>query len=420
MTIRPGMRFCMVTTFYPPYAFGGDAMYVQQLSNELAKRGHHVEVIHSRDAYDLLAGQGPAAAEVDHPNVTVHALRSRWRFLSSLLAHQTGQPTYYSSRIKEIFRRRFDVIHYHNVSLVGGPGVLHYGDAIKLYTLHEYWLACPTHMLFKFNRKVCTRKRCLACTIVHRRPPQLWRYAGAIRGAVKEVDLFIAPTEFAKKQHIEMGLKIPIAELPYFTSRWESPGPRPPLGLSPYFLFVGRLEKIKGLQSLLPVFRRYEKAQLWIVGTGAYEMALRRMANGAPNIRFLGYQSGKQLRTLYSQAVATIVPSLWQEIFGIVILEAFSQATPVIVRNRGGMPQVIAESGAGFVFETEQELLFAMDRLLGDPSLRDELGRRGYEAFRNKWSAEVHLSKYLGIIERIAASRRKHLTSGKICTDNVT
>ena len=48
----------------------------------------------------------------------------------------------------------------------------------------------------------------------------------------------------------------------------------------PYFLFVGRLEKIKGLQELLPVFGHYEKAQLWIVGVGDYEPVLHRMARG--------------------------------------------------------------------------------------------------------------------------------------------
>ena len=54
------MRFCMVTTFYPPYAFGGDGVFVQQLSNELAKRGHQVEVIHCRDAYNLLTDRTPS------------------------------------------------------------------------------------------------------------------------------------------------------------------------------------------------------------------------------------------------------------------------------------------------------------------------------------------------------------------------
>ena len=47
------MRFCMVTTYYPPYHFGGDAIYVRALSRALVSLGHEVEVMHCVDAYRL-------------------------------------------------------------------------------------------------------------------------------------------------------------------------------------------------------------------------------------------------------------------------------------------------------------------------------------------------------------------------------
>ncbi len=402
------MRFCMVTTFYPPYNFGGDGIFVHQLSNELAKRGHHVEVVHCRDAYQFLSGGSPSIPYQDHPNVTVHGLKSRAGFLSPLVTQQTGWPALKSSQLNAILEKPFDVIHFHNISLVGGPKVLEYGRAVKLYTLHEYWLVCPTHMLFKFGQEVCTEQSCFACTIAHRRPPQMWRYTRMIEEAVNHVDLFIAPSEFTMQKHREMGLQKPIAELPYFTSRWSHDQPNEayvPREV-PYFLFVGRLEKIKGLQTLIPVFRRYRNAQLWIAGTGEYEKALCAMAADSPNIKFLGRQSGEQLRLLYEQAVATIVPSIWYEVFGIVILESFTQKTPVIVSNRGGMSKVVNNSGGGgFVFNTESELIGAMDRLLNEPSLREQMGQRGYQALQQKWSAEVHIPQYLRLIEQTTASR---------------
>jgi glycosyltransferase involved in cell wall biosynthesis len=402
------MRFCMVTTFYPPYAFGGDAVYVQQLSNELAQRGHEVEIIHCIDAYNLLGHRKAPITEHDHPNVTVHSLKSPFGFLSPVATHQTGRPTLKFSRVKQILNKPFDVIHYHNISLIGGPTILHYGHAVKLYTLHEYWLICPTHMLFKYNHKVCVHQQCFSCTVVHGRPPQLWRQTKMMARALNQVDLFLAPSGFVRNKHFEMGLQIPMAELPPFSSRWDSceslPEPRTTSD-TPYFLFVGRLEKIKGLQELLPLFSRYDKAQLWIVGTGGYEPVLRQMARGSANIKFLGHKSGEQLRSLYQHAIALIVPSLWYEVFGIVILEAFALATPVIVRDRGGMPQVIAESGGGFVYATEKELVTGMGQLLRDRNLRQEMGRRGYEAWHKKWHAEVHVKRYLELIEEIAAAR---------------
>src|SRR6266516_3494124 len=290
------MRFCMVTTFYPPFNFGGDGVFVQQLSNELAKREHHVEVVHSTDAYHSLAGGVPQADSTDHPNVTVHRLRSRFGFLSPLATQQTGFPFFKSTRLKEILGSHFDVVHYHNISLIGGPKILHYGQGIKLYTLHEYWLLCPTHLLFKYNHQPCTRPQCFTCTLAHKRPPQWWRYSGMVRDAVKQVDTFIAPSKFTKQKHREMGLEVPIVELPYFTARWQQ-GETPDRGTHnelPYFLFVGRLEKVKGLQTLLPIFRSYEKARLLVAGTGSYESVLRRMAAGSAHTTFLGYQAGAQ------------------------------------------------------------------------------------------------------------------------------
>jgi glycosyltransferase involved in cell wall biosynthesis len=224
---------------------------------------------------------------------------------------------------------------------------------------------------------------------------------------VNHVDLFIAPSEFTMQKHREMGLQRPIAELPYFTSRWvhDLPTEKYMSRDVPYFFFIGRLEKIKGLQTLIPVFRRYRHAQLWVAGTGEYEGTLRAMAADSPNIKFLGHQSGEQLRLLYEQAVATVVPSIWCEVFGIVILESFTQKTPVIVSNMGGMPKLVEDSGGGFVFETETELVAAMDRLLGEPSLREQMGQRGYQALQQKWSAEVHIPQYLRLIEQATASR---------------
>jgi glycosyltransferase involved in cell wall biosynthesis len=403
------MRFCMITTFYPPYSFGGDGVFVQQLANELADRGHDVHVVFCKDAYNALR-MGPACgqAHLDHAGITLHALKSSSGFFSPLATYLTGRPLLKSSYIKKILQTNFDVIHYHNISLIGGPKILHYGSAVKVYTLHEYWLICPTHSLFKYNRDLCTDRRCLLCTLVHHRPPQFWRYSTMIKEAVKHVDLFIAPSQIVKKKHVEMGLDIPITELPPFISQrnWQMHSKEGTTAKVPYFLFVGRLEKIKGLHTVIPVFRRYAKAQLWIAGVGEYERVLRRIARDVSNIRFLGYQSSDQLRLLYRDAIAVIVPSLWYEVFGLVILEAFSQATPVIVTNRGAMPSIVKQSGGGFVFDTSAELIVAMDRLVDSPELRNELGRRAYAALHKNWHADHHIERYLQMVAKAMATRR--------------
>ena len=408
------LRFCMITTFYPPYNFGGDGIFVHQLANELAARGHHVEVIHCIDAYRLMGRPAPAQCYSDHPNVKVHGLKSRFGSFSPLATQQTGRPLFKSARIRKILAKGFDVIHYHNISLIGGPRILEYGDAIKLYTMHEYWLVCPTHVLFRFNRAVCTRPHCFTCELAYRRPPQWWRHSDMIQAAVKYVDAFIAPSRFSKNLHRRMGLDAHIAHLPHFVPGSESEMPlaqrqaphRPEA--KPYFLFAGRLEKIKGLQTVIPIFRRYDKAQLWIAGEGSYGASLRGLAGDSDNIVFLGHKTKDELQTLYRNAVALVMPSLSLEVFALVILEAFLQRTPVIVRNIGGMPEVIQESGGGIVYDTEPELVSAMESLLSNVGWRDRLGELGFKAVAGKWSADAHLNSYFGLIHEIAARKSIH------------
>jgi glycosyltransferase involved in cell wall biosynthesis len=231
-----------------------------------------------------------------------------------------------------------------------------------------------------------------------------------LEAAVRHVDAFITPSRFSKDRHYEMGLDVPIVHLPYFvptaeTASLTSVGAVGEVPEEPYFLFVGRLEKLKGLQTLIPVFRHYSKAQLLIAGTGGYEPRLRQLAEGSVNIRFLGYLSGRQLQALYRQAVAVIVPSICFDVFALVTIEAFRQKTPAIVRNMGGMPEIIEASGGGFVYETEEELVAAMDQLVANPSYRRELGLRGYQAYQRKWTAEAHLKRYFALISEIALSK---------------
>jgi len=408
MTDRKPMKFCMICTFYPPYNFGGDAAYVHRLSNELARRGHSVDVIHCVDSYRLLAGRMPHKPYDDHPNVTVHGLTSRFGFLSPLATQQTGLPLLKAGAIRDVLDKGFDVIHYHNVSLVGGPGVLKLGTGIKLYTMHEHWLVCPMHILFKYNRRTCDRRRCLLCTLVHRRPVQWWRYTRMLDRAARHVDTFLAPSRFTLEKHRGLGFRHPMVHLPYFVPPPESSQTAQPTDIDaeldePYFLFVGRLERLKGLQTVIPLLRSYRRARLLIAGVGSYEAKLRRLADGCDHIRFLGFQAGPALAALYRRAVATIAPSICFDVFPFTILESLTFATPVIARRIGGMPEAIADTGGGVVYETDDELLAAMDRLMDDPSLRDRLGRLGKAGCERLWTAEPHLRQYFEIIDRLAA-----------------
>ena len=402
------LRFCLVSTFYPPYNFGGDGIYAYRLANGLARLGHHVTVLHSPSAYEMLAGAKPSGDYDDHPNVTVRPIRTPLGKLGLLAVQQTGRPCLQAGQLKKwLHRGDYDVIHYNNVSLLGGPHVFRYGRALKLCTLIEHWLICPMHVLWKFDREVCTRPSCLLCTLHGRRPPQLWRYTGLMRRAARSIDAFVGPSLFTMRMHKERGLRGAMIQLPLFHSEPDAGSdPDPPADNSkPYFLFVGRLERIKGVQTIIPTFRQLPDVDLVVAGSGTYERQLREMAGPAPNIRFVGRADVQQLHHLYRGAVATIVPSLCYETFGIIVAESFATATPVIVRDHSSLREFIEQHGGGFTFSNDEELREAIDRLRNDRELNDRLGRDGRTAYEAEFAEPRFIRHYLDVVRQLLDTR---------------
>jgi glycosyltransferase involved in cell wall biosynthesis len=408
----------MITTFYPPENFGGDGIAIQRLSRALVRRGHEVTVLHDLDAYRVLSGGRKPPPSDEPEGLEVVGLASGMGGISTLLTQQFGRPIVHGRRIERLLDEgAFDIIHYNNVSLVGGPGVLALGEAVKVYEAHEHWLVCPSHVLWRHNREVCTGRQCVRCVLSYRRPPQLWRYTGALERRLSEIDLFIAKSEFSRQKHVEFGFSRDMTVLPYFLPDLEgSARPAPPEDRSaetgsrerPYFLFVGRLEEIKGLDDVIPTFRSYEGADLLIAGDGNYRDELERLAAGNPRVRFLGRIAPEDLDRYYRGAVALIVPSICFETFGIILIEAFRQGTPVIARSLGPFPEIVEACSGGELFGTPDELVSAMERMRTDPDHRNACAESAQRGFREIWSESAVVPRYLEMVGRAAEQGGRH------------
>jgi glycosyltransferase involved in cell wall biosynthesis len=402
------LRFCMVTTFYPPYNFGGDGIGVQRLARALVRRGHDVTVIHDADAFLALhRGEEPAAG-ADDDGVDVMRLRSRLRTLSPLLTQQTGRPIVHGRAIRRLLDDgAFDVINFHNISLVGGPGILSAGRGLKVMMAHEHWLVCPTHVLWRHGREPCPGKQCTRCVLRSRKLPQYWRYTGFLERQLRHVDLFIAISEFSRAKHREFGFPREMEVLPCFlpaSAAAEDAHTDSSPHARPYFLFVGRLERIKGLDDVIPLFREFREADLLVAGEGTHAATLKRLAADLPHVRFLGGVPEDRLDDYYRHALALVVPSVCFETFGIIVIEAFRHGVPVLARRIGPLPDLVERSGGGSVFETPAELLAALRRLHAEPGRRAQLGEAARQAFEDHWSEDVVVPRYLELI-RSAAER---------------
>lgn len=378
---------------------------MQRLARALVEREHSVTVVHDVDAFNLMSGGTRPSAPTPDDGVEVIRLESSIGRLSPILAQQTGEPTIHRSTLRSLFRdRSFDVVNFHNASLIGGPGIFGIaGQSAKIYSAHEHWLVCPTHVLWRHERELCTGRQCIRCQIRYSRPPQMWRYTDRLEDNLSKIDAFIAMSEFSRSKHAGMGFAHPMHVVPPFVParakvEWGRPHDRP------YFFFAGRLEKIKGVQTVIRRMRSIPDADLVVAGKGSYRSELESL--GGVNVRFVGSLGTDELSRYYSHAIATVVPSITYETFGLTLIESFSHGTPVIARQLGPFPEIVHKSGAGLLFSTDTELDSAMQRLLHDDGLRMRLSANAVASHRMYWCDDAVLPQYLQVVEQAMGRRR--------------
>jgi glycosyltransferase involved in cell wall biosynthesis len=407
------LRIIMFSTFYPPYSFGGDAVGVQRMAQALVARGHDVTVVHDIDAFTTLGGPTPGVTQADD-GITRIGLESRFNVMSNLLTQQLGRPVVHAGQIRDILATgKYDIIWYNNASLVGGPGLLDMGEGLKIYEAHEHWLVCPMHVLWRYNRELCDKKECLRCSLSFLRPPQAWRYTGMLDRKLDQIDLLIAKSAFSRDMHKTFGLRQEMTVLPYFLADMDPADmPEPAAHPRPYFLFVGRLEKIKGLQDVFPAFEQFPDADLLILGDGDYGDELKSLAADNPRIQFLGRKPLDELTAYYRGALGLIVPSVCYETFGIILIESFRLGTPVIARRLGPFPEIVEKAQGGVLYETQDQLLAAMRTIQNDPDWRARHGQAARVGFETHWREDRVLQAYGAELAR-AAHRRGDQTLGR-------
>jgi len=184
-------------------------------------------------------------------------------------------------------------------------------------------------------------------------------------------------------------------------------------------LFVGRLMKEKGVHLILDVMpkliKQYPNLKLVITGASRYGRNIttpyvrsiyRQAAKLRKNVVFTQFMPPHKIPYIYQLADIVVIPSLWQEPFGRVNLEAMASCKAIVASNRGGIPEVVKHEENGFVVSLknhEEELYESICRLLESSELREEFGKKGLERVKEfTWvkTAEQYLEVYKNLVQQ--------------------
>lgn len=137
--------------------------------------------------------------------------------------------------------------------------------------------------------------------------------------------------------------------------------------------YLGELTEKKGLLWLLDAFSRLQNADLRLViaGRGALEEKVREAARRDSRIEYRGYLNEDQVGLLLDEAQLLACPSLWEEPFGRVVIDAYKHAMPVIASDRGAFPEIVRQGETGWLIPAKQSdrLGEAIEAYLNDRAL---------------------------------------------------
>lgn len=416
------MRILMLAQFYAPIV-GGEERIVQDLSVELAARGHSVAVA-------TLWHPGLPDYEVQ-AGVRVYRMRSSLQRLPGLFttAERRHAPAWPDPEVtlalNQVARQEQpELVHAHNW-LVYSYLPLKAARGVPLaLTLHDYSLVCPQKRLMR-GRAACDGpelRKCLACGAQHygrlRGLPTVLAHA-SLRGLEQRlVDLFLPISQaVAERSGLVPGAR-PYRVIPNFVpdDLAEQRADHPALAGLPagdHFLFVGDLSLDKGLGVLLEAYQRL--VQPWpLVLVG------RRCADTPAvfpaGVIALGVLPHPAVMEAWRRSAIALVPSTWAEPFGVVALEAMAAGRPVIASAAGGLTDVVVDEETGLLVPPgdRDALARAMQRLQDNPHLRRRWGLAGRRRLTQFQASQVVPVVEQTYADLVRAFRRAAAKTGQL------
>ena len=371
------MKIALVSPYDWAYP-GGVANHIEQMSKEFKRNGHSVTVIAPSSKSALELGT-PGLVTIGRP-IPLPTGGSIARITLSF--HRGGQ-------VRDALERgNFDVIHVHEPLVSALPlTVLRYSTSVNVATFHAYRFHSREYMSLR---------------------PLLVRWFRRLHGkiAVSKPAADMVSKYFPGYYNI-----IPNGiDTAHFSAQVE-PIERFKDG-KVNILFVGRMEKRKGLQYLLAAYARmkweYPNTRLIVVGPGKMDAASERILGerALKDVEFMGPATYAELPRYYRTADIFCSPATGAESFGIVLLEAMASGTAVVASNIPGYATVVKDGAQGLLVEpkNDQALADALITLANSAHLRRDMGLRG-RAHAMDFSWEKVASRVMEYYRRLLETR---------------
>lgn len=357
------MKVLLVNKFH--YRKGGSETYYFALAEALKHRGHEVVFFAMEDPEKNLP------CDQEKYFVSNASVNGSIKSKLNMILHLTYSREAYRKMGQLLQAEKPDLVI---LNLVHKQLTLSIVDAIRAYdpklpvfwTMHDLIAVCPAYTMRDGSGQVC--EKCLGGNYTHCVKNKcikgstlmsvLSAYeAGYIRRRkwYDEVDLYICPSEFYRRKLTEGAFtKQPIITmrnpLPVDTV-YECAGKN-----EGYVLYFGRLSPEKGVKTLIEAAKLCG-CRLVILGTGPQEAELKACAEGCANIEFKGFQTGEPLKNYIRGSRCVVLPSEWYENGPYSAMEAMAMGKPLIVSDRGGLPELVEDGVNGFIYKKTPDAL---------------------------------------------------------------
>ena len=395
------MRIMVAHSSYRSNAPSGENHVVAQESQALKKAGH-VVTLFERSSDDI--ADWPLTRKLALPVASIR------------------NPAVRRDLVRELRRFRPEVVHVHNTFPMLSASVLtacRDEDVPVVTTLHNYKLLCASGDFFR------RQQPCHDCATGDTAPALLHRCyrqslpatAAVTMGTVANrrawrelVSAYIFIS--AEQMRLMSGLRLP-TDRSFVKHNFVPPFPTGPCEDRDHsVVYVGRLDLAKGADLLMrswDLFRAQGPGhglRLVIAGGGPLEDEVVEWARARPEVTFAGRQSRANVGAMLGRATAAVVPSAWEETFGLVAVEAMSQATAPIVSRHGAFPELVTDGLDGVFFAPGEagELAAALARVDSDPGRFRAMGVQGVNTYRERFHQNRAASQ-LHEIYQFAVSR---------------